>query len=43
MAIPLTAISEMLGHQKLTTTQVYLANLQKDTIDKYNEQIISSE
>lgn len=43
MAIPLTAISEMLGHRKLTTTQVYLANLQKDTIDKYNEQIISSE
>ncbi len=41
MAIPLTAISEMLGHQKLTTTQVYLAGLQKDIIDNYNEQIIS--
>jgi integrase/recombinase XerD len=41
MAIPLTAISEMLGHQRLTTTQVYLAGLQKDVIDNYNEQIIS--
>lgn len=41
MAIPLTAISEMLGHQKLTTTQVYLAGLQKDIIDNYNEQILA--
>lgn len=41
MAIPVTAISEMLGHQKLTTTQVYLAGLSKDTIDSYNEKIIS--
>ncbi|MFD1000213.1 phage integrase SAM-like domain-containing protein [Ohtaekwangia kribbensis] len=41
MAIPVTAISEMLGHQRLTTTQVYLAGLQKDAIDRYNETILS--
>ena len=41
MAVPVTAISEMLGHQKLTTTQVYLAGLSKDTIDDYNEKIIT--
>ena len=41
MAIPVTAISEMLGHQRLTTTQVYLAGLQKDSIDQYNERILS--
>lgn len=41
MAVPVTAISEMLGHQRLTTTQVYLAGLQKDTIDRYNETILS--
>ncbi|SHI01803.1 Site-specific recombinase XerD [Chryseolinea serpens] len=40
MAIPVTAISEMLGHQKLSTTQVYLAGLQKDAIDNYNESIL---
>jgi len=41
MAVPLTAISEMLGHQKISTTQVYLAGLQKEIIDDYNERIIS--
>ena len=41
MAIPVTAISEMLGHQKLTTTQVYLAGLSKDAIDDYNQKIIT--
>lgn len=40
MSIPVTAISEMLGHQKLSTTQVYLASLQKDVIDNYNESIL---
>lgn len=43
MAIPVTAISEMLGHQRLTTTQVYLAGLQKDAIDQYNAKILSGE
>ena len=40
-AVPVTAISEMLGHQSLSTTQVYLATLQKDIIDGYNEEITS--
>ncbi|WP_276366312.1 site-specific integrase [Chryseolinea sp. H1M3-3] len=40
MAIPVTAISEMLGHQRLSTTQVYLANLKKDVIDQYNDKIL---
>lgn len=43
MAVPVTAISEMLGHQKLTTTQVYLAGLSKEAIDDYNEKIIKGE
>jgi site-specific recombinase XerD len=41
MAIPVTAISEMLGHQKLSTTQIYLASLNKKTIDNYNDKVIS--
>jgi len=41
MAIPLTAISEMMGHQKISTTQIYLAGLQKQVIDDYNEKIVS--
>ncbi len=40
MAVPVTAISEMLGHQKLTTTQTYLASLNKEIIDDYNAKII---
>lgn len=40
MKIPVTAISEMLGHTSLKTTQVYLSGLNKDVIDDYNEQII---
>ncbi|XOV94613.1 MAG: phage integrase SAM-like domain-containing protein [Bacteroidota bacterium] len=40
MKIPVTAISEMLGHTSLKTTQVYLSGLNKDVIDDYNERII---
>ncbi len=40
-AIPVTAISEMLGHQRLSTTQVYLAGLNKDVLDNYNESILN--
>ena len=40
LAIPVTAISEMMGHQRLTTTQVYLAGLQKNVIDEYNERVL---
>jgi len=40
LGVPVTAISEMLGHEKLTTTQVYLSSLKKDVLDQYNEQVI---
>ena len=40
-AIPLTAISEMLGHQSVKTTQVYLASLGSKRIDEFNDQIIN--
>ncbi|MEM8893172.1 MAG: site-specific integrase [Bacteroidota bacterium] len=41
-SIPITAISEMLGHQSIKTTQVYLAGLGNDQIDELNEQIINN-
>lgn len=41
MAVPVTAISQMLGHQKLSTTQIYLAGLNKDLMDEYNLKIIT--
>ncbi|MEQ8715160.1 MAG: site-specific integrase [Cyclobacteriaceae bacterium] len=40
-SIPLTAISEMLGHQSIKTTQVYLASLGSEKIDDFNERIIN--
>lgn len=39
--VPLTAISEMLGHSKLNTTQVYLKSLPTNILDTYQEKIIS--
>ena len=39
MEIPVTAISEMLGHERLSTTQVYLAGFKKEAIDQYAEKI----
>jgi integrase/recombinase XerD len=38
--VPITAISEMLGHTSIKTTQVYLSGLNKDVIDDYNQAII---
>jgi site-specific recombinase XerD len=40
LGVPVTAISEMLGHEKLSTTQVYLSSLKQDVLDQYNEQVI---
>lgn len=38
--IPITAISEMLGHENIKTTQVYLDSLPSDLIDKYHRDIL---
>jgi site-specific recombinase XerD len=37
--VPLQAISTMLGHSKLNTTQIYLKSLPNKILDTYNEQI----
>lgn len=38
--IPLHAISAMLGHSKLTTTQIYLKSLPSDILDQYQKQLV---
>lgn len=38
--VPLNAISAMLGHSSLKTTQVYLKGLPSDTLDAYNKKIL---
>lgn len=38
--IPVTAISEMLGHSSLKTTQIYLSSLPTNVLDEYNSQIL---
>ncbi|MAU26042.1 MAG: transposase [Muricauda sp.] len=40
--IPLLAISAMLGHSKLNTTQIYLKSLPTNMLDNYNEQLIAA-
>ncbi|QMU63180.1 MAG: tyrosine-type recombinase/integrase [Flavobacteriaceae bacterium] len=37
--VPLEAISAMLGHSRLTTTQIYLKSLPSNVLDDYNEQL----
>ena len=37
--IPLQAISAMLGHSKLNTTQIYLKSLPNEILDTYNQRI----
>jgi site-specific recombinase XerD len=39
--IPLGAIQEMLGHQSIKTTQVYLDSLSSDTRDAYHKEAIN--
>lgn len=41
MGIPLTAISQMMGHKRIGTTQVYLSGLRKSKIDGYQDEIYS--
>lgn len=38
--IPLNAISSMLGHSSLKTTEVYLKSLPNNILDSYNEKIL---
>lgn len=38
--VPLAAISAMLGHSSLKTTQIYLDSLPSDTLDEYNSLIL---
>lgn len=37
--VPLQAISAMLGHSRLTTTQIYLKSLPSNVLDEYNEKL----
>lgn len=37
--IPLVAISTMLGHSKLSTTQIYLKSLPSNILDEYQEEL----
>lgn len=38
--VPITAISSMLGHSSLKTTQVYLKSLPSNILDEYNDRIV---
>lgn len=40
MKVPLNAISTMLGHSSLKTTEVYLKSLPTNALDEYNETIL---
>ncbi|MFT0714109.1 site-specific integrase [Flagellimonas lutimaris] len=38
--VPLQAISSMLGHNRLSTTQIYLKTLPNDILDNYNQKLV---
>lgn len=40
--VPVTAISAMLGHSSLKTTEIYLKSLPNNILDDYNNQILNS-
>ncbi len=40
LGIPVTAISRMLGHKKISTTQAYLDNLRKSKLDEYQDEVL---
>ncbi len=42
IGVPLSAIGDMMGHTHYTTTQVYLASLQRTTLDKYSTKIMAA-
>ena len=39
--IPLNAISAMLGHSSLKTTEIYLKSLPTNILDDYNEKVLN--
>ncbi|MFI1771263.1 tyrosine-type recombinase/integrase [Thalassobellus citreus] len=39
--VPLQAISAMLGHNRLTTTQIYLKSLPSEVLDDYNKKLVT--
>ncbi|MBS0001441.1 MAG: site-specific integrase [Cyclobacteriaceae bacterium] len=41
MGIPVSAISQMLGHGDISTTQAYLDKLRRSKLDEYQEEVIS--
>jgi integrase/recombinase XerD len=38
--IPLNAISSMLGHSNMKTTEIYLKSLPSSVLDDYNERVL---
>ena len=40
LGVPMSVISEMLGHSDLRTTQIYLDSLPKETTDEYHRKIL---
>ena len=40
--VPVSIISQALGHSNLETTEIYLAEFDNEVMDKYNEKIIGS-
>jgi integrase/recombinase XerD len=38
--VPLQAISAMLGHNRLSTTQIYLKTLPNEILDNYNRDLV---
>ena len=40
--VPVAVISEALGHESESTTQIYLASLETAVVDKFNRRIIRS-
>lgn len=37
--VPLTVISKGMGHTDIKTTQIYLASIQTDVVDRYSEKL----
>lgn len=42
LQVPVNAISAMLGHSSLKTTEIYLKSLPNNILDDYNSRILNS-